>query len=135
MSFFDYIFYRITFYYKRKKDLSPETAGSLIVSLLQFFFILDIFILVRIFYEYTIPSGFSKVWALPLIVVLGVMNWYRYEKKSLYPELRRTWKDEDPSRKRKRGRLIVWSLIILLTIPVFYGLIRHNMIGGKSFFG
>jgi accessory gene regulator protein AgrB len=134
MRIFDYIFYRITFFYKRRRDLSPETAASLIVSLLQFFSILDLFIIVRVFYEHDIPAGFNKVWALPFIVILGLFNWYIYERTPRYQELRKIWKDEDERQRRKRGVLIILSLIILLIIPVLYGLIRQNVIAGRSFF-
>jgi hypothetical protein len=134
MRVFDYIFYRIAFFYKRKKDLSPETTASLIVSLLQFFFILDLFIIVRVFYEYSIPSGFNKAWPLPFIIVLGLINWYVYEKNSRYQEFRKIWKDEDEHLRKKRGVWIVLFLTIVILVPVLYGLVRQNIMTGRSFF-
>lgn len=134
MKLFDYIFYRIAAFYKKRKDLTPENAAALIVSVLQFFLIFDLFILVRIFHEYSIPPGFNKFWALPLIITLGIINWYRFEKNSRFKDLREIWKDEDEFQKRKRGILIVSTLVALLLIPVIYGLVRQNIMSGKSFF-
>ncbi|SEL95102.1 hypothetical protein SAMN05421740_11511 [Parapedobacter koreensis] len=134
MDIFDYIFYRVASFYKKRKDLSPETAASMIVALMQFFLILDLFALFRVFYEYDFPNGFNKFWALPVIASIGVINWFRYEKGNLYPKLRKKWKDEDDNQKRKRGKLIVMGIVLVLSIPVLYGLIRHNIMEGKNFF-
>gem|GEM_PF-1949106 len=135
MNLFDYLFYRVTAFYKRRGNSSAVSFASSAVTVLQCFLIIDLLVLIRCLYEYSIPNNFNKFWALPFILILGATNWYRYERSPRYQELRKTWKDEDLSQKRKRGRLIVLFIIAMLIIPVLYGLIRHNMIGGKSFFG
>lgn len=135
MKLFDYIFYRVCDYYKQKKDSAAETTGSLIVSLVQFFTLLDTFIIVRIIWEYPIPNSFSKYWFLPLIILLPIINWYKYVKPRNYKKYRKIWKEEKSSQRRKRGVLIISYIIVSILIPVLYGLIWHNLMGGKSFIG
>ncbi|SEL95571.1 hypothetical protein SAMN05421740_11533 [Parapedobacter koreensis] len=95
---------------------------------------MDLFAIVRVFYEYPIPAHFNKFWLVPLIIIVMSYNWFRYERANLYPELRKKRKDEDDNQKRKRGKLIVMGIVLVLSIPVLYGLIRHNIMEGKSFF-
>lgn len=128
MKSFDYIFYRVSDYYKKKRDSSAEITGALIVSLLQLFSILDIFIFVRVFWEFLIPDNFTKYWALPLIILLALMNWNKYVKQKKYREYRKKWKDEPVIKRRNNGWKLVMYLLILMLIPVLYGFIRHNLI-------
>jgi hypothetical protein len=133
MKIFDYIFYRICDFYKRKNDSSAEFTASLIVSILQCFIIINFFIIVAIFWEYPIPANFSKFWILFLAVPVQVVNWSRYVKNKKYRLYRKTWKKETIQNRRKNGKLIVLYLIVSIFIPVIYGLIRHNIMVGKSF--
>ena len=133
MKIFDYIFYRVCDFYKRKKDSSAEFTSNLIVSLIQTFTVIDLFIFIRIFWEYPMPKNFTKFWLLPIIIILPIINWYKYQKTKKYVDFRKIWKNEANQEKRKSGALIVLYLIISMLIPILYGLIRHNIMGGKSF--
>ncbi|WP_299583398.1 hypothetical protein [uncultured Sunxiuqinia sp.] len=135
MKLFDYIFYRVCDFYKRKKDSAAEVTSSLIVSLIQFFTILDFFLLVRIVWEYPIPENFNKYWFLPIIILIPIINWSKYVKSKKYREYRKIWKDENLKQRGKNGFLIVLYLVISLLIPILYGLIMQNIMGGKSFLG
>ncbi len=135
MRFLDYTFYRVCNFYKKKKDSEAEITSILILSILQFFTIFNIFIFVRIFWEYSIPTNFSIYWFLPLIILFPIINWNKYVKPKKYVEYRRLWKDEDFKHKKRRGVLIVIYLAISLLIPIIYGFIRHNIMEGKSFLG
>lgn len=135
ITVFDYIFYRISDFYKKKRDSVAEISGALIVSLLQFFSIIDILIFVRIFWEYSTPDNFSKYWALPLCILLAIFNWIKYVKRNKYLEYRRKWKDEVDAKRIRKGISIVLYLIISLMIPILYGIIRQNIMEGKSYFG
>lgn len=132
---YDYIFYRVCSFYRKKKDLSPEASGWVLNAVLQSFTILDFFIIARVLYEYPIPENFNKFWALPLIAVSLVINWHRYEKKITYNELRKIWNDEDKIIKKRRGWMIIFYFVVSILIPILYGLIKENIIGGKSFLG
>lgn len=133
MKIFDYIFYRVCDFYKRKKDSSAEFTSNLIVSLIQIFTVIDLFIFIRILWEYPMPKNFTKFWLLPIIIILPIINWYKYQKTKKYVDFRKIWNNEANQEKRKRGALIVLYLIISMLIPILYGLIRHNIMGGKSF--
>ena len=134
INIFDYTFYRIMIFYKKKGNQIADTFASGAITIIQCFIILDLLILVRIIYEYAIPDNFNKFWLIPLAITFMLFNWYRYEKGNLYLELRKKWKDERIDQKRKRGRLIIVTIIVILLIPILYGVIRHNIIGGKGFF-
>lgn len=133
MKFFNYTFYRVCDFYKKKKDSSAEFTSSLIVSLMQFFTILDLLILIRIFWEYPIPDHFSKYWLLPIIILTPIINWHKYVKPKKYIDYRKLWKDEHLIKKRKNGWRVIFYLGISLLIPLLYGLIRYNLMEGKRF--
>jgi membrane protease YdiL (CAAX protease family) len=98
-------------------------TASIVLSLIQLFLLLDIFVIVRIIYEYPIPENFNKFWALPLIIVVFTFNWLKYVKNKDRLEtkklLRIKWENEELTIKKKRGFLVL-TLI---------------MMGGKSFWG
>lgn len=127
MKIVDYIFFRISDYYKKKGNSAAIVFASNAISVLQCFLILDVLVIARIFYEYPIPSNFSKYWALPLIMVVGTFNWYRYERKPRYQEFRKLWKDEAALEKKRNGRAIVIFMSVTLITPVLYGFFKHNL--------
>ena len=100
---------------------------------MQFFTILDLLILIRIFWEYPIPDHFSKYWLLPIIILIPIINWYKYVKPKKYIDYRKLWKDEHLIKKRKNGWRVIFYLGISLLIPLLYGLIRYNLMEGKGF--
>ncbi|MDP4272141.1 MAG: hypothetical protein Q8909_18765, partial [Bacteroidota bacterium] len=120
---FDYIFYRICDYYKKKKDSGAETAASSIMSLIQCFVVLDLLIIIRIAWEYPIPENFNKYWVLLVFVPVAILNWKRYEKSRRYREYRLKWKDEEPNSRKHNGILLVLFIIGLILIPILYGII------------
>ena len=122
MSFFDYTYYRVCAFYKKKKDSTAEVTGIWIVSLIQCFIILDLFVLVRIFYEYPIPDNFSKYWSLPIVIIIPIINWSRYVKTKKYREYRSVWRIEPTVNKQKKGWRIVLLLVISIGIPIIYGI-------------
>lgn len=135
MKIFNYSYYRLCDFYLSKRDSAAEMTSALIVSLIQFFTILDLLIIVRIFWEYPIPNNFSKYWFLPLIIILPFINWNIYVKHRKYREYRKLWSEESGKQRRKNGFFIVLYIMISMLIPVLYGLIRYNIMEGKSFFG
>lgn len=135
MKFFNYTFYRVCDFYKKKKDSSAEFTSSLIVSLIQFFAIIDLLILIRVFWEYPIPAHFSKYWFVPILILIPIINWYKYVKPKKYIAYRKLWKDEHFIKKRKNGWKIIFYLVFSILIPILYGWIRHNLMEEESFFG
>lgn len=135
MKFFNYSYYRFCDFYKKKKDSSAEMTGAIIVSIIQCFFIIDSFILLRIIWEYPIHEKFSKFWFLPIYAIILLFNWNTYVKPKKYREYRTIWKDEEKAQRRKNGLYVVLCLVISILIPILYGLIKHNIMDGNSFFG
>ncbi|WP_040495650.1 hypothetical protein [Fulvivirga imtechensis] len=123
-SLFDYLFYRIYTFFREKGDNVPETKGTLILSLIQFFTLLDILVLIRLVYPFSLPH---KYYVLPLIILIGFMNWYKYEKNLDLENFEEKWKDEDPERKVRDEWLIGGYLILSFLIPALHGILEHNL--------
>lgn len=126
MKVFDYIFLRIYLFFKAKKDFAPERNGSLIVSLLQFLTILSLYLIGQEIFGYLMLT--SKWQALPLMLVIGIFNWYRYEKQLNLEDLQEKWKDESSRDKTARGFLIVIYLIVSAAIPVLRGMATNGQL-------
>jgi len=115
---FDYIFYRIYNFFREKDNFIPETKASGTLSLLQFFTILDVLVLIRIVYPFPLPDN---IYFLPVILGLGFMNWNRYERGFDIEELVKSWSGEEISRRRKNGWLIVMYMIVSVLVIAIYG--------------
>lgn len=125
LSLFDYIFYRIYGFFKEKGDGIPETAGSLLLSLVQFLTILDVMVLVKVIHDYPFPT--TKYYFLPLLILLGVVNWLRYERNFDIEKLDNQWKNEDQKKKVRNGWFIGLYLLISFLIPAVYGYLSVNL--------
>lgn len=123
MVLFDYIFYRIYKFSKEKGDFAPETNGSLILSVVQLFTLLDILVFVRVAYQFPLPD---KLFVLPVIIGLGLLNWYRYERRIDIGQLTSQWEDEERSKRTRNGWLIGIYLVVALLIPAVYGYLHVN---------
>jgi hypothetical protein len=75
---FDYIYYRIYQFFKEKGDPVPETKGTLVLSLIQFFTIGDIVVFIKLARDFPSPS---KYYFLFVLISLAALNWIRYERK------------------------------------------------------
>jgi hypothetical protein len=106
---FDYVFYRIYRFFNDKGDLVPETKGLVLLSLIQFVTILDMMIFVKIFYEYPIPK---KYYFIPLLLVVGAQNWYRYDKNLDLERLNRQWRGEQKGIRVRNGWLVGIYLLV-----------------------
>lgn len=104
----------------------PETKGSLILSLAQFLGLLNVFIVGKILFDYPLPS--TKYVALPLLVLIGAINWYRYEKKLELDQLIDRWGSEDRVKANRNGLLIIGYLILSATFPVLYGMATNGQL-------
>jgi hypothetical protein len=122
ISLFDYIFYRIYGFFKEKGDGIPETAGTLLLSLIQFFTILGIMVMVRMIYNYSFPA--NKYYFLLPLILLGVINWYRYEWNFDIGQFDVKWKDEEEKRKVRNGWLIGLYLLVSFLVPAVYGFLK-----------
>jgi len=134
IKYFNYLFFRTTEFFKKKRDSTPEMSGVLVLSVFQCFAIIDLFIVVRIFYKYPIPDSFSKYWILPIYFSLVALNWAIFGKPKRYIDLKTKWKDDDHLIRRKKGFYLLIVFFAIFVVPLIYGLITQNIIQGKSFF-
>lgn len=127
MNLYDYLFYRIADWYKKKKDSAAESTGMLLVSLIQFFTLFYMFVIFRWFWEFPLPQNINKYWALPILIIIPIVNWYRYVKPRKYREYRKKWRQEETSKRRKKGWLLILYLITCMLIPIMTGFVKHNL--------
>jgi hypothetical protein len=123
-SVFDYVFYRIYKFSQERGDRTPETNGTLILSLIQCLIILDLVVFIRIFYPFPLPN---KIYIIPIVALPAVINWLRYERNFDFENLDIRWKHEEARNKIMNGWLIVLALIFSALVPVLHGYLEHNL--------
>ena len=125
---FDYVFYRVTAFYKRRcSDSYSESAGAAIVAILQGFLVLD---LVLIPIDGLKPGFFKSIPTWMLLIMfscLMVLSYYRYDRVATFSEHETKWRNEEPVRRRARGWLLVSVIIVLLMTPIVLGILKHNL--------
>lgn len=118
INIFDYIFLRVHDFFAEKNDISPETRGALILSLLQFLVVLDITLIIRSFYPLPLSAQvLTFVVAVPSVFI----NRYHYEKIDVL-KLRRKWENETPSKRALNNWIIGVCLAVLSLIPIVLGI-------------
>jgi hypothetical protein len=123
IDLFDYIFYRVYKFYQ-KRDSTPAIYASAVLSLMQFFSLLSILAIVRLFYDFPIPQ---KYFIIPIILILIGINWFRYERDFDFKKLEGRWREENCRQRRQKGWLIVVSLITIVLFPILIGVLKHNL--------
>jgi hypothetical protein len=130
MKYFDYIYYRVYSTYQKWREPDPWIYASILVALMQFLNLLVIYLIVD---ELINTSINLKPVIVVLIVALIGLNFQRYKNVKPYEKIENFWKDEQKESKKKKGWFIVFYIIISVLLPIAYGFIKHNLIGGKSF--
>jgi len=123
-SLFGYIHYRVYYFFKAQGDNVPEFKGTMILTLLQLFTIVDIMVIVKIFHDYPFPNKFTL---LPLLILNGIFNWYKYERNFDIQKIESRWKDESIIRRKRNGWLIGLYIAISFLIPALYGFLAINL--------
>ena len=121
-EFFDYIFYRIYTAAKSKGDTAAETNGTLLLSLLQFFTLLDLMVFLRLIFEFPLPPNGVFI---AMLILIPIYNWFRYERTVNIQEFERKW-DKENEKIKHRNRLLIniymgSSFLIIFT----YGLLKR----------
>jgi hypothetical protein len=124
LSLFDYIHYRIYSFSKQKGDNAPETNGTIILTLLQCFTIIDLMVLVKILHDFTFPNKLAFV---PLLTIMGMYNWYRYERNVESRAKETNWSDENARQRAIKGWLIGFYIIVVFLTPPIYGYLKVNL--------
>lgn len=130
MKYFDYIYYRVYSTYQKWREPDPWIYASILVALMQFLNLLVIYLIVD---ELINTSTNLKPVIVVLIVALIGFNFQRYSKVKSFEKLKDLWKEEQKEIKKKKGWFIVLYITTSVLLPIAYGLIKHNIIWGKSF--
>lgn len=135
MTWFDYVYYRVYIAYQKRKDPDPCIYARAIVTLVQCMnFFIPMVILEDIFQLYTLPeTKKAKPFLIIFMLIILVLNYRRYKIKN-FEKLNKIWSDESKRVRRIRGWLVMIYILLSVLFPVIYGFIKHNIIGGKSFF-
>ena len=123
INLFDYIFYRVYKAYQ-KRDGTPAIYASAVLSVMQFFSLLSMLAIIRLFIDFPIPQ---KYFILPIILLLIGINWFRYERDFDFKKLEAKWGEENSSQRKQRGWLLVVSLITLILFPILIGVLKRNL--------
>lgn len=124
MKAFDYLYYRVYCFYNKQGSDVIEAYASGIVSLVQFMTLVSLIFVINLIYYFELPS---KWLFAPVLVLLMVINWYRYERNFDFDKLRGKWKNEDISQRKIKGWLIFFYSGAVILTPVIIGILRHNL--------
>lgn len=126
MKLFDYMYYR-TYSWYEKRDQHPWIYAEGVVSVVQFFFLLNFYILLKELTGWNLSNIVNgKVVAGVLIILIIVINNIRYKKKIDIKKLKKDYHNEEISNKKRLGFFLVVLIAILILAPMLLGILRHN---------
>jgi len=108
----------------RKRDSNPEIYAANTLSLMQFLVAIDLMFLLQLFLDFDVPS---KFFFIPVLLVIIGINWYAYEHNVDVKKFEVQWGAEDIGQRKRRGWLIMISLILLVVFPILVGVLKHNL--------
>jgi hypothetical protein len=126
MQTINYLFYRISDAYIRKwKDQNGYIHGAGIVLLMEILHIGSLLFIIAIFSKQFERIYFGSLkalawyqsWTTIVILVLFIANITLFDKKK-YALLSEYWKNEEPSLKKYRGRLVLLYILFNLLITI-----------------
>ncbi len=126
VDWFDYIFYRVTRFYKRRwKESFQESYGICALSIVQGMAIVDALLALKLAFGKVVFTYFPKpLYVAAIFAILGV-NFYRYLRIIPYEKLEERWGNEDAITNRRRAVLVVLCIVVSISIPFAYGIIGH----------
>lgn len=116
----DYLFYRISNFFRNHGDKVSNTSALSILSILEFFTLLDLLAIVQITFDLPNPP---KIYALGVAVILLFINLKRYETELILKKIKNKWVDEKISIRRRNDILIVSYMILSILSPLVFKLV------------
>ena len=110
LRLFDYIFYTLYIYFKSRGDEFPKVSGSILLSLIQLTTLLNLLSIFNV--ESLVPQPPSKLYYLPIILFIGIINWIRYERKEDIDKAFHRWKNDG------KGKINAYLILSYLAISV-----------------
>src|SRR5260221_12513490 len=103
MILFDYLYYRFCKFYYSNGDSGARISSLAVISLLQFFNIFTVFILVSLLFHKDFLT--KKLYIVFICVALIIINGFRYNRLD-YDLLNKKWSKEDDVKKKKKTILL-----------------------------
>lgn len=122
MDVSDYLFYRINDWFRYRDDFI-EQGGIANFRALTFLTVLEGFATVNVYalseslVGFSLESGYVKLIALVISIVLFAINNGRYGSKDRVAIIRSRWKGENSELRSSRGRWIVVLIVIVFCGP------------------
>ena len=123
----DYCFFRVYSFYKNKKDSTPILMACLVLSLFTFSTLLSINILFEIVAN---KNHFIFEKYIIVITLLSILVFYyrRYTDIRVLNKLIELYKNESKQIKKIRGWYLVFTLLVVIFLPVFLGYMKRNFV-------
>lgn len=126
MKLFDYIYYRVYTWYE-SRDNMPWMYAAGIITVIQSFLIIDITVLLQIVTAKNIFPVVPKyiLWLIA-ITVLGI-NIIFYSNIKDINKIKSKYSNERYNSKKRNGYVLILVLILLISFPMIYGYLKHNL--------
>ena len=119
-EFFKYIFYRIYLFYSDNRDGIPKFSSILVLSLVQFFNFLTLFLL----FDSNINFTVLKISSLVILFSVVLINYFYFMKN--FDHIQCKWENENIKGKKVKGFIvtiyIIGSIILCFGLAGFLGL-------------
>lgn len=119
-SFFDFVFFKISYWYKVRNDKSPEAMGSAVLSMFQVFNILSLKIIYDLIVNHHIIL--NKLYVAILAVTVMVFNYFRYEYFDKHNFLHEKQRWEALSIEKQKTTRLAIIIYLLLSFFSLFGL-------------
>lgn len=126
MSVFDYLFYRVTGFYRRRwRESAQERYGASLVAIVQCSLIIDVLIGLKIIYGDVVVTYTPKSAYMVVAIGLFVHSFYRHLRVQTYEILDARWANEAKHKKRRNAVLTALFATISIAIPFVYGIVGN----------
>ena len=117
LIFFDYTYYIVCKWYLDRKSSSPEFGAVCVISGLQAFNVISIFLLIEVLSRN--KNIFSKLFFIAPILILLIANYiqYIYKETKSYAFLKEKFTKENIKNKK-----IVWPVYFFVSLTLCFGL-------------
>ena len=120
MTLFDYIYYRIYFFFIKLpgKRYSSEFQTICALSTLQW---MNLYFLIQMFFYYKNIdiSNIHLIWTLVSMIIIIIFNYIRYSDENNITQLIEKWRDEELKIKRRNGIFTFLYVVISILLCVW----------------
>lgn len=125
MKLFDYLFYRVYSFYKRKRDSTPIFMACAVITILATFNCYDIIVIISLIKKETL--GIPNYWVWLFMIIPMLLCLFRYSNRLTIERIVEKYSKYESSVHVKRGYFIVFYILITFLIPFLYAFLKHNL--------